>query len=191
HGLPGGSTNYYQAIKAQEQGLASPEGLQNLRSVWAQTRSEYGGGEMQALALREIFQNLTLSQIEELRPLIEQGGSEEQITEILRGAKSIEEQTLDVLKEGFAAQAVREAEYGNVNIDQGKSVKAAIEQLQDLMRKLIADIFPAIVKGLQVVADILTSIYDWFSENIGPVLSQVAGYIGSIWSGSEQQVEDQ
>lgn len=82
---------YYGALKQQEKGLD----VSNFRAVMEQTGVEYGGGEAQAMALKEIF-GVSLTQAEMLQKMESDGKS---TVEINKEIKRINEENKSPLEQ--------------------------------------------------------------------------------------------
>lgn len=133
-GKPGGDTNYYEALKRQEKG-ASPA---NVVRLFGETLGQYGGGEEQVLALREMT-GLGITQLEELRKVVANVSDpdrKEKIQGILDAAKSPEDRAADSMDEvGFHAERI--AFLQNRLVDIGRDEYAAVLKLQDGINKLV------------------------------------------------------
>ena len=168
-GKPGGSASYYEALRKQEQGVF---GAGNLESMFAETRSQYGGGQAQILALRTLT-GLTIDQLEAVRDVVESNMSSEErqaaLQKIQAEAKSIEEQALDEMRE-FGDTTEHMAHLQNRSVGIGDDIKVAVERMEKVLNAAIEHAMPIVVKALEKIADLMESIYNWLKNVLGDLL---------------------
>ena len=172
-GKPGGQTSYYDALRRQEQGVLGEGGAENLRALFSETKSQYGGGEAQILALRNMT-GLTIDQLEAMREVVESGDDQEsqmeRLKELAAESKSIEEQGLDAMRKGFGDTVKRVAQLENRLIGMGEALKEPVERIQNVINRLIDRFFPVIVEALERIASFLEEIFrfiqDWAGDDV-------------------------
>lgn len=157
-GKPGGGASYYEALRKQEQGVF---GAGNLEAMFAESQSQYGGGQAQILALRQLT-GLSIDQLEAVRDVVNSNmsGTEkaEALKKIEEEAKSIEEQALDEMKE-FGDTTRHMAELQNRSIGIGDDIKESVEDIQRVINELISEFMPQIAAALRTIADVIQELW--------------------------------
>lgn len=166
-GKPGGGSSYYEAIRKQEQGVF---GEGNLESIFSESSAQYGGGQAQILALRNLT-GLTIDQLEAVRDVVESNMSNAQKQEALKKiqdeSKSIEAQALDEMKE-FGDTTTHIAALQNRSIEIGDSIKNSVEEIQRVVNEAIARAMPYVVKALEKIAEIVENIWNYIKTWLDP-----------------------
>jgi hypothetical protein len=130
----GGGTSFFEAEKRREQGLTTD----NLTRMLGQVRGEHGTGAAGALALRQMS-GVSLTQAEELLRMPDAGLTPEslaKIEETVNSSKSLEEQSLDSMKESNGTLehiAKRTDDFVKI----GERVAPAVEALEDMQMELV------------------------------------------------------
>lgn len=159
-GRPGGNATYYEALRQQERG-ADPT---NVKALFRETRAQFGGGEEQILALREMT-GASITQLEKLREVIEgveTTKSKKELEEILDKMKPIEEQSLTELEE-LGQQAILNADLTRGLIKIGEEARDGIVEIQKALNIFIAQFIPLATEAL---------------KNLGIVMSGIARRLG-------------
>jgi hypothetical protein len=152
-GKPGGDTSYYEALKRQETGATSVE---NVKALFAETQSQYGGGQEQILALREMT-GLSITQLESLREGVD-NLDDGALKEAIEKSKPIDEQSLTQMKEmGGHLQRLAGLDDRLVNI--GDQFAANIESLQDAVNTGIDKGLPFAEGTLNMVTSIKDALF--------------------------------
>jgi hypothetical protein len=183
-GKPGGNTNYYEALRAQERG-ANPE---NVARLFAETRGQFGGGEEQVLALREMT-GLGITQLEELRRAVQMmpgDKREAEIARILEESKPIDEQALSEMKEvGFHTKRIAELNNRLVNI--GEDNYEYIVKIQDAINTFLSVFIPPATAVLDKVSWLIDKIANMLPGD--PYSTKNEGTTGKLGSPGVPAVE--
>lgn len=153
-GRPGGNTSYYDALQRQEQGAQNPE---NIKALFAETQSQYGGGEEQILALRELT-GLSITQLEGVREGIDNLDNAA-IEKALKDAEPIDKQSLDQMKE-LGGHIKRIAELDERLVRIGEATKGPIESIQDSLNTMVMALIPVAEQTLSAIADVAKMLAD-------------------------------
>jgi hypothetical protein len=167
-GKPGGTSSYYQAKKRQQQGV---HGKGNVQALFDETKSQYGGGEAQIMALGEMT-GLSYDTLEQLRAVNDSGKDstekQKEIQKILENARPVEEQALEEMKEfGHTLQRVAGLEDRSVGI--GEAIEESIERMQDVLNEMISKAMPVVVAALSKIANLMELIWHFMQENWGGI----------------------
>lgn len=159
-GKPGGGASYYEALRKQERGVF---GAGNLQAMFAESQAQYGGGQAQILALRQLT-GLTIDQLEAVRDVVNSNMTnaekQEALKKIESEAKSIEEQALDEMKE-FGDTTRHMAELQNRSIGIGDQIKESVEDIQRVVNELISEFMPEIAAALKAIASTVKAIWEY------------------------------
>lgn len=155
-GKPGGNTNYYEALKRQETGASSVE---NVKALFAETESQYGGGQEQILALREMT-GLSITQLESLRDGVD-NLDDGALKKAIEESKPIEERALDQMK-GMGDHLKRLVKLDDRLIDIGDKFHTDIEDLQDAVNAGVDAALPLAKSTLDVATGILDALQTHF-----------------------------
>ena len=151
-GKPGGGSTYYDALKRQERGADKD----NVADLFAETRGQYGGGQQQILALREMT-GLSITQLEELRGAVEGMTGDErekEVERILKEAIPVDEQLLE--------QAKHQAKLQNRLVEVGVQNKDAIISLQNTINTFISQFIPIASELLEKFSALLkAAVEEW------------------------------
>lgn len=165
-GTPGGTTGFYGAEKAREEG-ASPE---NMMRLITEVQQQFGGGQEGALALREIA-GVSLSQAEELLKIFNSSENVEgklgEIDEVMQDSKSLEKQSLTAMK-NIGGTLRRIAALSDRAAGQGAKVAPAVEKLEDLQFKAFAKLVSLTETLVGYVGDIWELAQKTFGERKSP-----------------------
>lgn len=173
-GKPGGDTNYYEALKRQETGASSVE---NVKALFAETESQYGGGQEQILALREMT-GLSITQLEGLREGVDNlddGALKKAIDE----SKPVDEQALEQMK-GMGDHLKRLVKLDDRLIDIGDKFHTDIEDLQDAVNAGVDAALPLAKSTLDVTTDILDALLTQFGMDKDKDKEYSTGSVRSI-----------
>jgi hypothetical protein len=168
-GKPGGTAAYYEALRRQEQGVF---GEGNLQAIFGETGAQYGGGQAQILALREMT-GLTINQLEALRDVVDSNLSQDERTKAIKKieeeSKSLEEQALEQQRE-FGDTTKHIAHLQDRSIGIGQEIKVAVERIQEVFNKAIIKALPIIVGQLTKTAEIVEAIYRFLESTLPELL---------------------
>lgn len=167
----GDSASYFQVLRRAQQGVyGRPE---NLLDMIGGVERNTGGGEQATYALSGMT-GLSMDAIDAVRQRLASGGSREQIladvNKIIKEEAPIDVQTLDTMKESLKL-AERAAVIDNELVEHGLASSEALEDIQDEMRKLVAELMPSAINILEGIRD---AIY-WIKDAMGS-LAAFAGY---------------
>ena len=201
-GKPGGGTDYYTALKQQQEGLNRP---QNIAAMFKEVYSQLGvagaGGKVGSnqeanIALSEMT-GLGLQQIEDLGQILNSGKSVEEqmkeINELTKGQKSVADQSLEAMKE-FGGEIRRVAGKMETMATAGQKMSnifTTVEkyQLKAMMwlaerapelEKWLRDIYILLKTWLQIASPITdTALNDKLSEQKKKLYDLEAGKAGA------------
>lgn len=162
-GKPGGNVSYYDALRRQEQGVSNPG---NVEALFSETRTQYGGGEAQILALREMTK-LSINQLEDMRDVVESNLSQEdkqkKLNELIEAAQPIDKQSLDAMQQmGDELTTIAGLQARSIEI--GKDVAPAIRSIQESINRFIDEFMPTAVTLLNKIADGIKALVDYFNQ---------------------------
>lgn len=123
-GKPGGSTDWYTAMKRRQQGL-TPD---NLRALVGEAQRQYGAGR-EGVAAMSAQTGLSFDQVEKVFEAVSQNRDED-LKKISEESKSLEQQSLDAMK-GLGGGLERIATLTERGIDTGRKAAPYIEKLED------------------------------------------------------------
>ena len=161
-GKPGGDTDYYDALKRQEQGAMDPA---NVRDMFAEIERQYGGGQEGALAARAMT-GLSLTQVEDLRSAsknLDDAGLQKAIEE----SKPIEERSLTQL-EDIGDHLKRLGGLDQRMVDIGADFSDDIEDAQDLINKGLDKALDVAKEGTKIARDLLWAVREEFGQSHDP-----------------------
>jgi hypothetical protein len=190
-GLPGGTADYYGAIKQQQRGLAGPGGAQSLVNMIKQVYEE-GGGNLKAGGKADINQQsnlmlsdiskLTLDQVESLADMIGQGKSleeiEKKIEEAVKESGPIDKQALDATKKGFTDTLKRLAGIEKHQDDLGKAFQKPIEDIENFQWAALGEVVKFFNEHKKEMYDSLKAMGDWARSKVVPVVKAGAEEYG-------------
>lgn len=148
-GKPGGDSSYYEALTKQERGATDPE---NVRALFAETKTQYGGGEEQILALREMT-GLSITQLEGMRKAVDNLDNEG-LADAIENAKPIEEQSLTQMQD-MGSHIERMAWLDERMVDIGEKSRAGIEGIQNHINSMVDKAIPLAEATLDTTKDML------------------------------------
>ena len=167
-GKPGGTTDYYSALKQQQKGIDDPS---NVAAMFKEVYSQFGqlgvggatGNNQNANIVLSEMTGLGLQQVEDLGKIVDSGMSVEEqmkaINELTKGEKSIAEQSLEAMKEfgGEAKHAAGKMERIASASENSYKIFREIERVQVHMLKWIDGQLPAVVKWLKEIYTLIKS----------------------------------
>jgi len=160
-GKPGGTVNYYDALKGQQEGIRDPDNIKKvMKEVYSQRGNIEAGGSdpinREANLQFSMMSGLSIKQTEQLKDIYSSSKSQEEkdkeINEVLQEAKPIQERALDAAKDGFAAIKKHIAGVEAQQIRIGSKIAKPMMELQDLQLKIlgvIAGYFPQMIDFLK------------------------------------------
>lgn len=151
-GKPGGDATYYEALKRQEKGAMNVE---NVKDLFGETRRQYGGGDEQILALREMT-GLSISQLEHMRGAVD-NLDDEALKEAIEKAKPVEDQSLEQMKI-MGKHVARSARLDERLVDIGEQMRGPIESMQDSINRLVDRILPLAESMLTTLAQVVEGL---------------------------------
>lgn len=175
-GKPGGSRDYYSAIRQQQRGLFGEGGAQTLTKVLGEITQQYGvvgaGGKSPQMEEANLVASqqlgLTIDQVEALQEVnnsnMDQKEKLKKIKEQMEKAMPIEKQALKASKEGFAGIAKRLAGLQAANIGIGAKLAGPMIQLQNIQMRFLKDIAPFVADALKMLVKLLKMIYGSISS---------------------------
>jgi hypothetical protein len=165
-GKPGGDTSYYEAIRKQEAGTF---GKGNLEAMFSESRTQYGGGQAQILALRTLT-GLTISQLEAVREVVEGSGTQAEktaeLTRIQEESKSVEEQALDEMRK-FGDETRHLARLQEHAIVVGDAIKESVEKIETVINKAVEALLPDIARALERIATAVEGVWEFVQDHFG------------------------
>ena len=151
-GKPGGNATYYEALKRQEQGAMN---VNNVKDLFKETRKQYGGGDEQILALRQMT-GLSITQLENMRGAVN-NLDDKGLKKAIEKAKPVEEQSLDQMKiMGKHVQRIARLDDRLVGI--GEEMRGPLESMQDSINTLVEKLLPIAKTILDTMAQILEGL---------------------------------
>jgi len=151
-GKPGGETSYYDALKRQETGASSAA---NVKDLFGETARQYGSGESQILALREMT-GLSITQLEAMREGIDNlddAGLEKAIKE----SQPVEKQALDEMKE-LGKHSLRIARLNERMREIGEENQTSVENFQDATLEVLDALLPLGKMTYDKIAEIAKAV---------------------------------
>lgn len=155
-GKPGGDTTYYEALKKQERGATDPE---NVKALFGETERQYGGGQEQILALREMT-GLSITQLETMRTAVKNFDNEGLLTAI-EDALPLEEQSLAEMK-GMGDHLELMAGLDERMVGIGAKMAKSIEGMQKSYNIMIDQAIPLAQKTLEAADGLLWAFREHF-----------------------------
>lgn len=169
-GKPGGSTNYYDALKMQQKGIRDPQNVKRVMEEVYKQRGvvEAGGSDprnKEANLQFSTISGLSLEIVEKLKDIhassMTDTEKQEEIKKTLKDAEPIDKQALRVSKEGFAGIAKHMAGVESKMIILGSKIAPMMMKFQDLQLTVLenmAKFIPDVIKLLKDIFDMLRTV---------------------------------
>jgi hypothetical protein len=169
-GTPGGNTDYYSALKRQQQGFAGDRGAGELKSFIDQLQVEFGANSQAAALAGSNTTGVSLDIMEKVIKLVNgfSGDSKElkkQIGELTKGSLPLEEQVRDILNDKIAESLKMQNEITSTLVRQGQDLLPISLELKDLINKIVTSLTDDAIPVLQAIRNILIDSYNFFNRD--------------------------